>query len=334
MQHAQVADPPAKRKFPFMRNKREKRMFKMLWDQLFEELKSCRGKDGNGVPDTLLESIRNEAPSESDVDATDIYKIEIASFPFISDHDLKIRLLGLRDMIRNLSTEQSYRQISSEFNTDLKDAQLNLDEAYALSNRLYRRYVLVPSIEKLRTRIAIALLLIALAASALSTAPILMGHVNLRAGIDLGYALALSAGISGAIVSTMIRLYRFDARHEPLLTWLNLEQGKNSIFVTPFLGGVFATILVILMRGDLLQGPLFPNLMEAIPASPEGVGNQCWNNLQPTFVKGCKNYADISKLIIWCFISGWSERFVPDVLDKLSSQGMEKAGARESAKIA
>jgi hypothetical protein len=142
-----------------------------------------------------------------------------------------------------------------------------------------------------------------------------------------------SAGL-GTIVSTLTRLYRFDPRHEPLLTWLNLQQGKYSIFVTPFLGGVFATFLVLLMRGELLQGPLFPNLGEMLSAKDASKNAiYCWNNLQPTFETGCKNYADISKLIIWCYISGWSERFVPDVLGKVTSQGIDKSNFQEKPRI-
>ena len=207
-----------KRKFPFMRNKREKRMFKMLWDQLFEELKSCRGANDQGVPRELIEKFRLEAPAESDVDATDIYRIEIASFPYLSKHELKIRLLGLRDMMYNLSTKETYQQTSQEFNKDLENSELNLDEAYALSNRLYRRYVLVPSIEKVRTSIARSLLAIALAASTFSIIQVVIAPDHWLSFLDLGYALGLSAGICGSVVSTLTRLYRFDPRHEPLLT--------------------------------------------------------------------------------------------------------------------
>lgn len=294
---------------------RHKRMFRGLWDQLIEELVACQGVDGKGVPREIIERLKKEVPQ--DVDASDIYKAEVASFPHLSDHELKLRLVGLRDMMSNLTTAETYAKLQSVFNTGLDKRDVNLAEAYALASRLHRRYVLVPSIEELRTSIAGKLL--AIAGAAIAFATLLALSDGLR--IELGYAVAIASGICGAVVSTIMRLYKFDSRHEPLLTWYNLEQGRISLYVTPFLGGVFATVLLLLMHGGLLQGDLFPQF----PTKSGDVAKAlCWRNLQPVFDTSCNAYLEVSKVIVWCFLSGWSERLVPDVLDKLTAYSAQK----------
>jgi hypothetical protein len=35
---------------------------------------------------------------------------------------------------------------------------------------------------------------------------------------------------------------------------------------------------------------------------------------------------DFSKLLLWCFIGGFVERFVPDVLDSMADKGSKAAG--------
>ncbi len=295
---------------------RRSRMYQGLWDQLIEELEACRGIDGKGLPAELLDRLRQEIPK--DVDASDIYKAEVAAFPYLSDHELKLRLVSLRDMISNLTTAETYARLQSVFNPNLDDREANLAEAYALASRLHRRYVLVPSIEELRTSIAIKLLGSAGIAICLAIALAIGGIVQ----IQLGYGVAIASGICGAVVSTIMRLYKFDSRHEPMLTWYNLEQGQLSLYVTPFLGGVFATVLLLLMHGGLVQGDLFPKFN-----SPHEDGvHACWRNLHPLFDKGCNTYLELSKIIVWCFLSGWSERLVPDVLDKLTAYSVETRG--------
>lgn len=313
------------------KKKRHDQLFRSLREQLLQELESCRGPEGKGVPKEIIEKFKNEALEK--VDASDLYKLEVAAYEYLSSHKIKLRLMGLRDMASNLTTPASYQKMQEHFNKKTDDDKENINEAYALASRMYRRYVAVPSVEELRTKIATKLLWWVLISSILTAvAAYAMGHRNQNnfwvpngklLGIDFGYWLALSSGICGAVVSTTIRIYKFDTRHEPLLTWLNLERGKIFVYVTPFLGMIFALIFLLVMHGGIIEGALFPNLADAA----EG----CWDNLHPVKEgkEGCTQYADISKIIIWCFLAGWSERLVPDVLDKLSNQASENTTTKD-----
>lgn len=291
---------------------RHRRMFRGLRDQLLEELRACRQSADDAMPEAVIGQSSQDAAD--DVDASDIYKVEVAAYPYLSDHELRLRLLGLRDMMSNLTTPETYARLQSAFTKKLGNRKEVLAEAYALASRLHRRYVLLPSIEEMRTSIAAGLLMIAATAI---LAAIALVWTDSRV-VELGYAVAIASGVCGAVVSTIMRLYKLDARHEPLLTWYNLERGRLSLFVAPFLGGVFATVLLLLMYGGLLQGDLFPQFSSKY-------GANCWHNLRPNFDDSrCNAYLEVSKVVVWCFLSGWSERLVPDVLDKLTVYSAHK----------
>jgi hypothetical protein len=85
----------------------------------------------------------------------------------------------------------------------------------------------------------------------------------------------------------------------------NLHFFGSSLAVSAISGAIFATILYMLFAGELLQGGLFPQGRSlCLLGAPD-----C--DIPPK---------DLAKLLIWCFIAGFAERFVPDALDRLVSR--------------
>ena len=72
---------------------------------------------------------------------------------------------------------------------------------------------------------------------------------------------------------------------------------------TQLFGSVFATLLFLAFLGGLVQGSLFPQFV-----------NLSWFSL--VFLP-----ADWARLMVWSFIAGFSERFVPDLLNNLLLRG-------------
>lgn len=110
------------------------------------------------------------------------------------------------------------------------------------------------------------------------------------------FAIFSSVLFLGALGSTV----SFFARHD-----LKEHQLKRSrtLVGTQLLGAVFASILLFAFIGGLVQGSLFPKI-EA----------HSWIALS-------FRVPDWSKLLVWSFIAGFSERFVPDLLDNLILRG-------------
>lgn len=296
----------------------EQRLLRSLWIQLIRELETCRDQNDEPVPAEFLERATREPKH---FEASDIYRLEVESFNYLSDHELKLRILALRDMMASMVTPESYQSMARGFLTELTKRQEMLNEARALASRLYKRYVLIPRIESLRAKIVTIIIGIVLSMAAICA---VFAWVSLclkpEENHDIGYLLSATAGACGAAVSTTMRFYKIDSRHEPFLTWMNLRQGLLSIMVSPFLGATFAVIFMLMIKGELVDGLLFPSLDPL-----------CWNNMFPILDKqlclkadGKNIHADVAKLLTWSFISGWTERLVPDVLDKLETQAKTK----------
>src|SRR5258706_115651 len=90
---------------------------------------------------------------------------------------------------------------------------------------------------------------------------------------------------------------------------IELERGQGSIYISPFLGAGFAIVLYVLFASGLLKGALFPDFPK------EG-------SLLYGFAPALQGM-DQAKLLIWSFIAGFAEAFVPDRLDELSKRASE-----------
>jgi len=288
-------------------------MYSALWDQLSEEFRVSKRSAGAELPDGPVENYPGKAPPG--VDASDIYSIEAATFRYLSDRELRLRIIAFRGMLANLMTAESYAALSTQFSRNHSDRQSLLDEAHALASRLYRRYVLVPAVEDLKGSIVLKISVVVFVAT-VATLGVAIWQNNMN-----GYLLAAIAGAIGAAVSTLMRLNNVDPKHEPLLTWLNLERGRPSLWVTPALGAVFGFMFLLLVRANILSGELFPNF-EVIGGTGLGLRRCARDGL----VRECTMLSgDLAKLLIWGFTAGWAERMVPDVVSRLSSLPMNNS---------
>jgi hypothetical protein len=80
----------------------------------------------------------------------------------------------------------------------------------------------------------------------------------------------------------------------------------------PFVGGVFGLLVVLLFLGQFVSGSLFPSIF-SIGFTHLYLSPPSW-----------------AKLMIWTFIGGFSERFVPELLGKLveSNGNIHVSGGR------
>lgn len=120
------------------------------------------------------------------------------------------------------------------------------------------------------------------------------------------FFLVLYFGIVGAYFS---RLSRF-ANRMGSLSWNEMDLGYSAgaINVRLLVGAIAALILFFLMMGDILSGPVFLD-GEFVLWWVDAAGNQVVP-LRPS-----ENFA---RLIVWCIVAGFSERFVPDRINEVS----------------
>jgi len=118
-------------------------------------------------------------------------------------------------------------------------------------------------------------------------------------------------GIIGGFVSIQQRLWKIEDEELALLS-----ESWATIMVIPIYGGIFALVLYMLFLSGLLEGNLFPDF-----GIPEFNNPPTTENLRDLFTKAYpKTASDFAKFAVWSFVAGFSERFVPQIIGKMTSK--------------
>lgn len=129
-------------------------------------------------------------------------------------------------------------------------------------------------------------------------------------------------GALGGFVSMLQRLQNLPSGGQRNENLIELVYGRNSILSQSLLSGAcFSLVLLFIFLGGLLRGGLFPDY-------PDQNGATFIHLLRTVSLDGTQ----FAKLLVWSFIAGFAERFVPDFLDRFSAR--EKArDAQTDAKV-
>ena len=127
--------------------------------------------------------------------------------------------------------------------------------------------------------------------------------------------MVVAAGALGGFVSSLRRLYGFQDIF-PRKTYVRLFRRTSLYviaysFVPPLVGGIGAAVLYLVFAGSLLEGGLFPRF--------DCVGGATCTTFYAFVTKWApKTPGDYAKALVWGFIAAFSERFVPDILNRMS----------------
>jgi hypothetical protein len=131
----------------------------------------------------------------------------------------------------------------------------------------------------------------------------------------------IASGIIGGFVGLQRRLKD--------LTISDLELIANSWIyacLSPLVGGVLALLLYVLFLSELMTGDLFPHFVPK-SGSEHCVGWHCIFEQEG-------GYKDYAKLVFWCFMGGYSERFVTDVISRFEGAAVKTLPPSTSTKEA
>ena len=118
---------------------------------------------------------------------------------------------------------------------------------------------------------------------------------------------AFAAGIIGGFVGLQRRLKKMTDDDLTLLanSWVY-------VCLSPLVGGILAVLIYILFVSGLLAGDLFPKFV------PDEGADKI-SGLSAIFaIHG--DEADYGKMLVWCFIAGFSERFATDIISRFENQ--------------
>jgi hypothetical protein len=130
--------------------------------------------------------------------------------------------------------------------------------------------------------------------------------------------VVVAAGALGGFVSALRRLYAFGRifPSEAFTVWLRKANLYVAIYsmIPPLVGAIGAVVLYLVFASGMISGKLFPNFHCALGKDMcDGFG-KFLSDWQP------ETASDYARAFVWSFVAGFSERFVPDILDRVGSQ--------------
>jgi hypothetical protein len=135
-----------------------------------------------------------------------------------------------------------------------------------------------------------------------------LGHFALQ---KYNLVVCIFFGFLGAFLSRLMAFHSTSGK----LSYDDLESGYawHFLLVRLLVGAFSALVLYLVIAAGILGGELFPNPV------PGGGFGQLWVWYESLGYSGPS--ANFAKLIVWCFIAGFSERFLPDSLSALEAKG-------------
>jgi hypothetical protein len=124
--------------------------------------------------------------------------------------------------------------------------------------------------------------------------------------------LVLCSGAVGAVVNNYYRLSKLSEADKLAVAGLQSSVLTMQIYVSLLIAAILGLVLYGLCMTGLLAGQLFPQFTGT--EKPYGGMLGFLSDVVPA------TNLDTGKVLIWSFIAGFSERMIPNVLDRLASQ--------------
>lgn len=138
---------------------------------------------------------------------------------------------------------------------------------------------------------------------------------NFLTSSSVTFPIVMLCGLVGGFVGIQRRLK--DLTMEDLAL---LADSRVYLLLAPSVGGVLALVLYILFLSGLLQGDLFPKFQPDVHVKGTSATTGFFSIFNQHAAAGFAGYA---KLMFWCFVAGYSERFVTDVIGKFEGNAVK-----------
>jgi hypothetical protein len=129
------------------------------------------------------------------------------------------------------------------------------------------------------------------------------------------FVVTMFSGAMGGLISMQQRFESLTNEGDPINNITQLYYGRLGAFISAITGAVSAVVLFLIFAGDLLSGDLFPEIADMDKGKNASYSFLAFfKDIGPVSIK------DYAKLIVWSFIAGFAERYVPDTLSRFISK--------------
>lgn len=124
--------------------------------------------------------------------------------------------------------------------------------------------------------------------------------------------IVFGTGLIGGFVSIQQRIHR--VTDEELK---HLSESWSGVLLIPIYGGIFAIVLHVIFLSEILTGELFPRYWTNTFAKP----TPTIEDFKTFFITTVPmSGPDTAKMLFWAFCAGFSERLVPQIIQKVQSR--------------
>ena len=244
----------------------------------------------------------------------DVYTFEKSILKLQPIETVRRRAWALREKYRQLAGQQMY-DVYLKSNPPDPDTALEPNlraDLLQLLDNFHWHYTMTMAAERMRGRLSKWIVgLMALVVAGVAATALIKAYQGSNF-VTPTFVVVLFMGMLGGFVSTHLRLQNSASQGEAIENLAKLDHGWLSILISPVSGAIFAAILYMLFTGTFLTGNVFPEI--ATPAEEMKDGLPFGAFATST---GPATGIDFSKLLVWSFIAGFAERFVPDALSRI-----------------
>jgi hypothetical protein len=223
---------------------------------------------------------------------------------------VRARLTSLRHNYRGIFGADAYAEYLESGQASQPNSGFVAVKADAgrLLDTLQWAYAMVPECEEKRTEILKKIGYEMFFSVAIGLA-IVLGSFYLGQTLVSAVVLVMMMGALGGFLSVQQRIAKISTEDDPILTMFQLQRGLFAVRLAPLTGALCALVLFLIFQAKLLTGVIFPEMT--------GFNFQLGQIHVPSWTADTKLIAEFAKMLVWCFVAGFAERFVPDTLDKL-----------------
>jgi hypothetical protein len=288
-------------------------------------------KDLEGYPEA--KALADDLASKYDTDKsslklTDVVMFEKMLTALLPEDALRRKASQLRDRFRKCVEPQEYQLYLETVPPDAATGDINKlrVDLLDLLDRMLWIYTIAPFREDMRSRISSRISVIFLAfITFIISIYIIYYEINIlnhQSPVIPTLLVVVVVGMIGGVVSVQQRIQSTPTEGDAIRNVLSLSSGLFSVYMSPITGAVSATLLYLLFAGGLLTGALFPDMTN----NPEKL------EFLFSFEHATSaHFPNFARLIIWSFIAGFAERFVPDTLNRLVSAAQSSSQSKPTA---